>query len=58
MFEFNTNFLNGIAQWFISIPSKVFFGCIRQDFVGCDARIAPSSTCANISKNPLRVTRS
>ena len=39
-------------------PPKVFFGCFRQDFVGYGARTAPSSTCGNISKNPLRVNGS
>ncbi|WP_438872103.1 hypothetical protein, partial [Paramuribaculum intestinale] len=49
MFEFNTKKYIGTSFH----PLKGLFGRFASSFIGHDARIAPSSTHANLSENPL-----
>ena len=39
--------------WISFYPLKGLFGRFPPSFIGHDARIAPSSTDANLSENPL-----
>ncbi|WP_304473794.1 hypothetical protein [Duncaniella muris] len=49
MFDFNTK----KYIWTSFYPFKGLFGRFPSGFIGHDARIAPSSTDANLSENPL-----
>ena len=49
MFDFNTK----KYIWTSFYPLKGLFGRFPSGFIGHDARIAPSSTDANLSENPL-----
>ncbi|WP_290146119.1 hypothetical protein [Duncaniella muris] len=49
MFEFNTN----KYIWTSFYPLKGLFGRFASSCIGHDARIAPSSTHANLYENPL-----
>ena len=49
MFEFNTKIYFRTSFH----PLKGLFGRFASSFIGHDARIAPSSTHANLSENPL-----